>query len=51
MIQPDAKLPTTAPKPFVIIINKPCAELRIRDVVEVSTNREPEILKKSNAIP
>jgi hypothetical protein len=40
-----------APKPFDIIMNNPCAEERILESVEVSTNNEPDILKKSNAIP
>ena len=51
MIIPLATLPRIAPKPLVIIINKPCADERIFELVEVSTNSEPEILKKSKAIP
>ncbi len=46
-----SKAPKTAPKPLVIIINNPCAEERILEFVDVSTNKEPEILKKSKAIP
>jgi hypothetical protein len=37
--------------PLVIIIKSPWALDRIEDSVVVSTNRDPEILKKSNAIP
>ena len=40
-------IPRTAPKPFVIIINKPWALDRVLASVVVSTNKEPEILKKS----
>jgi hypothetical protein len=49
--QPLIILPSQAPTPFVIIINKPCALDLILESVVVSTNKEPEILKKSNAIP
>src|SRR3954466_8821532 len=48
---PLALLPSQAPTPFVIIINKPCALDRMLASVLGSTNKEPEILKKSNAIP
>jgi hypothetical protein len=48
---PEVKLPKTAPKPFVIIMNNPCADERFFGSVLVSTNKDPEILKKSNAIP
>ena len=49
--QPEVKLPKIAPIPLVIIINKPCAEERFFESVFVSTNNDPEILKKSKAIP
>ena len=48
---PLPKLPKIAPNPLVIIMNKPCAEERILESVVVSTNKDPEILKKSNANP
>ena len=40
-----------APKPLVIIINRPWAELRISISVSLSTKREPLMLKKSKATP
>ena len=44
-------LPNQAPTPFVIIINNPWALDLIDASVVVSTNNDPEILKKSKAIP
>ena len=44
-------MPIVAPRPFVIIINSPCAEERVSASVFWSTNKAPEILKKSNATP
>src|SRR5690606_41992168 len=40
-----------APNPLDIIIKTPCALERIFLSVSLSTNKEPETLKKSNAIP
>ena len=40
-----------APKPLVIIIKRPCAEDLVLDVVSDSTKSDPDILKKSKAIP
>src|SRR3954462_901251 len=51
IIKPLILLPKKAPKPLLIIINKPWALERIFGSVDVSMNSEPEILKKSNAIP
>ena len=51
MIMPLVQLPNTAPNPLAIIINKPCADERIFGLVDLSTNSEPDMLKKSNAIP
>ena len=48
---PLAYPPMTAPSPFVIMKNKPCALALVSGFVSNSTNKEPEMLKKSNAIP
>ena len=44
-------VPIMAPKPLVININTPCALERIDASVSLSTYREPDTLKKSNATP
>ena len=44
-------VPMVAPKPLVIIMNNPCALLRMLMSVSLSTNKEPETLKKSKATP
>ena len=49
--KPLILLPRKAPTPLVIIINKPWALDLIFASVVVSTNNDPEILKKSKAIP
>jgi hypothetical protein len=49
--KPLSILPKKAPNPFTIIINKPCALALISGPICVSTNNEPDILKKSNAMP
>ena len=48
---PAARVPMVAPKPFVIIINRPWALERMSSAAFCSTYREPEMLKKSNAKP
>ncbi len=44
-------VPMAAPNPFVMSMNKPCALERLDGSTSLSTNREPEMLKKSNATP
>ena len=44
-------VPIVAPKPFVMITNSPCALERMPRSVSLSTNSEPDMLKKSNATP
>ena len=48
---PLAYPPMMAPNPLVIIKNNPWALARMEELVSCSTNNEPEMLKKSNAIP
>ena len=43
--------PMVAPRPLVIIMNTPCALLRIFSSVFWSTKSEPLMLKKSKATP
>src|SRR5690606_14959573 len=49
--KPATRLPSTAPMPLVISMYRPCALARILGSACCSTNSEPEILKKSNAMP
>src|ERR1043165_2402246 len=51
IIYPLVVLPSHAPAPFVIIMNNPWALALMLESVFVSTNRDPEMLKKSKAIP
>ena len=48
---PATIMPKDEPRPLVIIMNRPWAELRMLTLVSWSTNNEPLILKKSKAIP
>ena len=48
---PAARVPMVAPKPLVIIMNRPWALERMSSAAFCSTYREPEMLKKSNAMP
>ena len=48
---PLAYPPMMAPSPLVIIKNNPCALARMEELASCSTNNEPEMLKKSKAIP
>ena len=48
---PLRELPRIAPNPLVIIINNPCALALFSFGTFEFTNKEPEILKKSKAIP
>ena len=50
-IFPAKNPPMMAPNPFVISINKPWALFLTDGFASLSTNNEPDILKKSNAIP
>ena len=51
IIQPLTALPRIAPTPLVISMNNPCALARIRGSLCCSTNSDPEMLKKSKAMP
>ena len=51
MSQPDTKLPITAPKPLVIIINKFCADERIFWLNRSLNKQRAGNVEKSKAIP
>lgn len=44
-------MPIAAPKPFVMSMKSPCALERFDGSTSLSTNSDPEMLKKSNATP